>query len=139
LYIAATGGGNIGEANIAELQLRTVVGGANAAVGGTAIRSSDWNSSWLAANAFDGNPATSWSSTGSATSGPHWIGYDFGAGQARSVAEIVITARNDSWATSLSPKSMSLQCSDNGVEWITAGAFPDQVGWVAGETRAYKI
>jgi hypothetical protein len=72
-----------------EVEFRATSGGA-AISGGTAIASSEFSGSFVAANAFDGNTGTEWASiTGQGVNG--WIGKDWGV--ATSVEEVSITTR----------------------------------------------
>lgn len=113
LNISATGtSGNY--CGIPELQLRTTVGGASVAVGGTASANSSY-SGYPASNAFDGNTGTSWFSNG--TSAPFILEYDFGSGNAHKIVQYAIYGQTTLGQT---PSSWTLEYSDDGTTWTTA-------------------
>lgn len=108
-----------------ELQMREVAGGPNVVGGGTPIASSVYQGTYLTARAFDGNTGMpEWHSDG-AGAGNNWLGYDFGAGNAKDIVQIVYSQRSEaSW----SPNSWAFEYSDDGSDWTTArvgsGSFP---------------
>lgn len=128
VQVTASGPSNFAPA-IAELQFRATVGGANQAVGGVASASSIFNAGWVAANAFDGNAATSWSAL---NPGVAWVAYHFAAPV--SVAQISMKARAD--ANDM-PISFDVQYSDDGAAWTTLWSVGGQTGWALGETRLF--
>ena len=109
----------------AKIEMRPTRGAADQCVGGTAIASA--SDGGAAANAFDANPATFWSTTqgdsGNVYYHPTWIGYDFGAGNAKAVEEVAITARNDPPAQDQTPTWGRVMFSDNGAVYYTAFEF----------------
>lgn len=107
-----------------------------AASGGTASADSVYDVSYAASKAFDADPQTIWA-TGSGTF-PHWIKYDFGSGNDKDIVAFGITARNDSFATTQSPKDFKLQYSDDDSSWTDAGiTVTSETTWVAAQTRFY--
>jgi hypothetical protein len=123
LNIAGTDGGST--LTVAEVQMRTSVGGANAATGGTATASSG-----TAANAFDGNNSTNWALS-SGTVG--WLQYQFGSAQ--DIVEIAVTA--PSATTTNAPNRWSLQYSDDGSNWTSAAIVGGQTSWTSNEQRVF--
>ncbi|MFC0530845.1 discoidin domain-containing protein [Phytohabitans kaempferiae] len=83
-------------------------GTANAAQGRPATASSAENATMAAANAFDGNTATRWSST---FGDPQWIQVDLGASVA--VCQVVL-----SWEAAYA-RAFQIQVSANGSTWTT--------------------
>lgn len=133
LYITAAQ--NSVETDITELYLYETVGGARI-TGGTASADSEFNASYVAANAFDGTGST-WAST--ATAMPHWLKIDFGAGGAKDVAQWGIQSIATVGYTNYTPKTFSLQYSDDNVNWISADTRFSETGWSASETRQWTV
>lgn len=93
------------------VEMRETIGGPNVAVGGTPSASSQYNSSFSAAAAFDGNASTFWNNAGNA--GNNWLAYDFGAGNAKAISEIVYQYNDAGHA----PPAVQIQFSDDGATW----------------------
>ena len=109
---------NWGDSNytsLAELILAQSAGGAQGAVGGTAIASSFRTSTESPDKAFDGSPTTSWR-TDYTFNIPSFIRYDMGAGNSLDVAEVRMTVNSSMGATSY-PRSFTLVYSDDGSHW----------------------
>ena len=86
----------------------------NQSTGGTATASSEYDgSSWVAGNAFDGNPTSEWASAGVSSS--EWIAY-----QHPSPVDIAFVGVKV--ATTYPVSGLALQYSDDGVSW--SAAFP---------------
>lgn len=118
---------------LTEIEMRALSGGADQCSGGTAISSSDFSGSFAASNAFDNNTATIWSSvTGG---GAHWIGYDFGSGNAVNVNEVFVTSRTDYLNSNV--LTAFVESSDNGSTWTTQWQLTEMANWAAGETRTF--
>lgn len=106
---------------IGEIVLRDVPGGPQIAVGGVAFASAPdpWANS-APSLALDGNTTTHYHSPMNGA-GNNWWAYDFGAGNAKDVVEMVFTQRteNADW----SPSSWRADYSDDGSTWkvIAAG------------------
>lgn len=126
--------------NVSEVEMRESIGGADACTGGTAISSGDASGTYAASKAFDNDTSTGngWSSAGS--TGPnHWIGYDFGSGVTKDIAEIVVSApaAYDSNITSLKmPYAFALQWSDDNVTWSTVSGGTFSHPFTAGTSQA---
>jgi hypothetical protein len=112
LYITAKSGASTFSA-IAECELHTSVGGSDVTGSGTASANSV--SGGAAANAFDNNAATIWATGTGAV--PHWLAYDFGAGNEQDIVEVSITSRSSSAGSA--PGAFQLQYSDDGSTWTT--------------------
>jgi len=82
--------------------------GGDLALGKTASSSSNENSSLVAANAFDGNPTTRWSSQ---FSDPQWLQVDLGSVQ--TIGRVVLN-----WEGAYG-KAYQLQTSNDGSTWTT--------------------
>ncbi len=128
--------GSVGDGGLAEVEFYSVVGGADITTGGTAISGSTGSGS--AAQAFDGDKTTShWGgAAGSVYAGTSWVGYDFGAGNAVSVAQFEITARatpnpDQVW------DGFALDYSADGTNWTTIDTFVDTGAWSSNESRKY--
>lgn len=102
----------------------------NQSTGGTATASSEYNGSWAAGNAFDGNPASEWASA--ATSGPEWIAY-----QHPSPVDIVLVGVEVS--TSYPVSGLALQYSDDGVSWSAASPLHVLAGQPALDSGSYTV
>ncbi|MBI4798649.1 MAG: pre-peptidase C-terminal domain-containing protein [Desulfarculus sp.] len=79
------------------------------------------NMSYATSKAFDGNEGSFWASntSGGGSAGVAWLGYDFGAGNSRSVGLVRLLNYDASWA----PSSVRLQNSADGVIWSEQGTF----------------
>jgi hypothetical protein len=119
---AVTAGGS-GYFSVSEMELRATPGGANIATGGTPLESGNYAPN-PASSAFDSNYSTFWASSGGGIG--DYIGYDFGV--AKTVAEVAISARNDSFYTQI-PSSCAIDGSDDGTTW-TLIVQRDSIPWV---------
>jgi len=116
--------------SIAEMELRSSLGGSDETGSGTASAS---NESWgAAANAFDGVTTNFWAPSGI----PAWIAYDFGSGNDLDIVEISITARNDA-AYKQTPFKFDLEYSDNGSDWTVLYTFRSET-YTQGQTRVFN-
>lgn len=94
------------------MQLRATAGGANIATVGANASASGHYGSNSPDLAFDGSYATFWASSGGGVG--DYIAYDFGV--ATSVAQILISARNDSFFDQ-SPPALSIDGSNDLATW----------------------
>lgn len=121
-------------ASAAAIEFRTAYGGPNVAVGGTPAASNQGQAA--VANAFDGNPSTSWI-TADANFGTHWVSYDFGTPV--EINEVVWSKRPDSFGVNEAPTYGDVQYSSNNVLWTTHWSFVNWTPWATGaETRVYS-
>lgn len=115
---------------IAELKFFDASGVQIPTTGGTASASSTV-STFVPANAFDGNPATFWAGTAATGGPPQWLQYAFPS--AVDVASISMTDRDDiSW--SQAPVDFSVQYSTDGgstwnILWQYYGVSWFDAGW----------
>lgn len=103
---------------VGELELRTSIGGAQAATGGFAVETALY-ATYYAYKAFNGIYSTSdeadcWLVLGQVGS----FGYNFGLGNDLEIVEVAIFPRYGSFYTS-APINVDLQYSDNGWDWTT--------------------
>lgn len=128
----------IATTSCAELVLRASAGGASLIGSGTPIASSIYADSLNAAKAFDGSNGTFWVSSFNAGM-PQWIGYDFGANNAKAVTQVSVTARGDGFGAAEAVKIGSIDYSDDGIVWGPLLAIPTQSAWAEGETRTFGV
>ncbi|ARK07425.1 F5/8 type C domain protein [Sphingobium phage Lacusarx] len=83
--------------------------------GGTAFASSIYSAAENADKAFDGLSNTVWTTTTTSPAYPHYVGYDFGAGNVMEVAGISVANRVN--YTLGIPLHSWLQWSNDGIEW----------------------
>ena len=102
--------------DVAEVEMRASVGGADECTGGTPSVSSTTEGS--AANIFDDNAATYWQSNGDAS---HWVQYQFGS--AKDIVEIVLTTANYSDKDRYRTRYMDVQASNDGSSWTDIASF----------------
>ncbi len=103
-----------GHSGVNEFEWRSTAGGVDRTGSGTAATNSTF-SGFPASDAFDNNNSTSWATSGSAL--PHWISYDFGAGNAWDIVEISILPRPGS--LDQGPTTFQWQYSDDNSAWTT--------------------
>ena len=123
----------------ADIQFFDAAGGPNLATDPAAAiaSSTDTRGAYTAAAGIVGQPSF-WSAADQSGM-PQWWGYDFGAGNPRSLIEVGFTARSDNGtaANYYTPTAFDVQCSDNGNAWTTAWHV-DTTTWGSGETRAFN-
>lgn len=122
---------------LAEIELRATVGGADQTTsGGGSPTASSTNSGSPPESAFDNSGATSWVSlSGSAL--PQWIRYDFGS--AVDVAELAMQAGDTSTRATRAPRTFYLQSSSDDTNWASVAYVPDAAAWSASELRAFSV
>jgi hypothetical protein len=131
VYItAATGTPHL---DTSEIEFRASVGGADQCVGGTAIYSNQ-TGGFEAAKAFDDTTSTTWYINQGTFALPQWIGYDFGAGNAKDVVEFALTC----WQPGESPKDFQLQYSDDGSTWTTKYTRANESWSAVGQVKAFS-
>lgn len=102
---------------------------------GTVIVTADsqYNDSYKASKAYDGDTSSFWSGLGPAI--PGWIKFDFGSGSEFCMTQVAMRARNDSLHTQ-APRDFQVQYSDNGTTWTTYWQKAG-VTWSAGLQRTF--
>ena len=146
IKIRVTGGGLNG--GIGELQMRTSIGGSNVATGGTPS-SSSLSASYLPAKAFDGNTTATgvgnaWAAlTMGGSTGLNsypWLAYDFGSGNDKDIAEIVIySPGTGGLGASELPMQFDIQWSDDNVTWVTQRSIAYDTPWTLLESRVTDV
>jgi hypothetical protein len=117
---------------IAELELRTSIGGADVTGSGTASANSVTGGA--AANAVDNNTGTIWGTSTGAV--PHWWAYDFGSGQDKDIVELSITSRSSSAGSA--PGRFELQYSDDNTNWSTQLFCHVDTSWPISTTYVFN-
>ena len=124
-------GGDVNFVGISELTFRKGFGGSTTTTGGTASASVEGNP---ASNAFDLDYGTFWHAGSGNTTG--WIKYDYGVGNGFNVVEYSVAP----WQTTArSPKSWTLQHSDDDSVWTTVHTVTNTPDWTAQEERTYTV
>lgn len=116
---------NTGQGVLAELEMRTSLGGASVCTGGTPSALNAVGSA--ASNAFDGSTATAWM-TSLAPSLPTWLRYSFAAPV--DIVEVALKP-HASYLTN-TPKDFDLEWSDDGTTWTTLFSVSGLTTWTAG-------
>lgn len=124
------------KAQIAEVEFRATTGGADQANGGVALASTTYGSPNTPDAAFDGLVSTSWSSA-SGTTLPQWVGYEFV--NPVSVAEVLLTAGDNSTRALRMPTSFTVDYSSDGTYWVTACTYAGLASWSVSESRAFSV
>jgi hypothetical protein len=116
---------------IAEIEMRGSIGGPDLTSGGTAVASSEYDGTFLAANGFDGNTANAWAST--FTGLPQWLEYQFPS--AVTINQVAITSQSGN----------QNNCVENGkIQYWDGAAWQDWIIisgstlWGATETRTFS-
>lgn len=118
---------NAGDASFiqfAEVQMRVVAGGADQCTGGTPSCSGSLQAG-SAAGIFANDGATTFAQWSGTTD--KWAKYDFGAGNAKDIVEVVLTGATG--AASRTPAQFIVQSSDDNVNWTNE--------WAVSRTAAY--
>lgn len=118
---------------LSALEFRTVRGGANVAVGGTPLSTSDFNASFVKANAFDGNNATAWASADNQQVPA--IGYQFAAPILP--LELYLRARQDA-NPEQGPRIAYTQQSPDGLTWLSVARMVRPT-WTLGESMTWPL
>jgi hypothetical protein len=118
------------QVHVAEIEMHTSIGGADVCTGGTASASSAFNP---ASSAFDNDINTKWTAL---SAPPHWIKYDFGAGNDKDIVEFSISGAGTAGGGSVtaSPADMTLEYSDDNTNWTALFTIKDASGWASQST-----
>jgi hypothetical protein len=125
---------NNGDANsleLAELQMRAAVGGADQCAGGAATASTNYTS-YPAANAFDDSASTAWITAWGTTTG--WIEYAFAG--AVDVVEYAFMPR--STQLDRAPTAWTFEYWD-GAAWVVVDTRSGETSWSGGVFNVYAI
>lgn len=96
---------------LAEVEMKDTVGGSDQCTGGTGSARTVFGGT-SAANAFDNNNTTIYSSSGG-TNNCEWIRYDFGSGVTKDIVEVTIRGRDDSLHWMQMPKHGWIESGDD--------------------------
>ena len=129
--INISAGNNASYVEITRLQMMSVIGGTTITTGGTASASSEYPGQ-PAADAFDTNDITWWSSA-SGANGIGWLEYQF----ASPVSIVQYKVKTNSGAT-YAPKSWTFEYY-NGSSWSVVNTQSNEVGWVGLQERTYTF
>lgn len=120
---------------IGDVQFRTTPGTALAFTAGTATAASTYGGA-VAGNAGDGNAGTEWDSVN--LTPPQWWQWDFGAGNAIDVAQIMLTAPNNGGYIQM-PLRFDVLTSDDGVTFTTVAGFVAAAWTAAAQTQLFDV
>jgi len=118
---------------IAEIQMRSSIGGADQSTTGQTIFGTE-RLNFEATLAFDDSPSTEWSADRTEPADTLWLGQDFGS--STDIVEVVLTARNDGFENQC-PQQFDVQSSPDGVTWTTVWSVTGEPAWASGETRVF--
>ena len=128
---------------VSELEFRDTLGGSDLTGSGTPISGGE-DAGKTDDQAFDDTYFTNeWRLTVGdfPDADDHWIGYDFGSGNAFEIIEIEMSAR-DGTNFNQTPTKFDVQYSDDTVTWTTAWsvdfAGPGQTSWTVSETKVFS-
>jgi hypothetical protein len=124
-------------AQIGEAELMVAAGGSDQTGSGTASADSAYDASHAASKAFanDGYAyANAWES--GSGSYPHWLKYDFGAGNGKDILEYALNA-SDNYLAEM-PTSWDFQYSDDNTSWTTVDSRAGYA-WVLGLYRRFTV
>lgn len=117
---------------IAEIEMRATVGGADQCEGGTATASTSEASS-PPSNAVDNNASSRWNTATGVLTG--WWRYQFPA----AVEVLEYTIRAHPTTAGRSPKTWTLEWSDDGSSWTVADTRSNETGWTSNQIRTYAV
>jgi hypothetical protein len=120
--------------NAAEIELRQSVYGTDETGAGTPSADSFYGAGYEASKAFDDNDATMWVSSN--TQYWHWIKYDFGDGNNKTIVEVSWRLRDDGQLTE-APIPMLFQASADDSTWVTVFHELVQPNWTTAELRTF--
>jgi len=121
--------------SIAELELRSEIGGTDLCINGTPSASSRYDATYDWSYAFDDDPTTKWATAIISTNYQHWIKYDFGNGNDVEINEISIKARSD---YRVAPTDFALQYSDDNSNWFNWLGCYNQPEYSLSETKIFN-
>ena len=120
-------------AEIAEFKIQPYIGGDNlvTTIGGTATAKDVW-SGRVASNAFDSNNTTYWNGS---THNSGWLKFQFNSAVTASYFTIVASAAQPTLA---SPKTFTIDASNDNTNWTTLYTSTTQGAWTANESRSFS-
>lgn len=123
-------------AAVGEAELRAEAGGTDQTGSGTASADSENAGVYVAARAFanDGSDHATATWISSPTAWPHWLQYDFGAGQAKEIVEYTLTTTQ---YPAYMPIAWHFQYSDDQSAWTTP-TIVSGLSWSEYETKLFS-
>lgn len=108
----------------------------SSAVGDRTKASADAYQYGAAWQAFDDGISLPWATS---TAPPHWLQWDFGAGNSKAITYYTITGTGNVLYPNMVPKNWTLQASNDGSTWTTKDTQTNQTSWSVNETREYSF
>jgi len=143
IHITANNGDSF--TGLSKIEMRESVGGPNVCAGLDGSFAAASTAAASAVNAFndivDEPLSNDWYTTGTGIF-PEWIRVDFGAGNSKSVVEVLLRSRNSapaSWGSSQAPKDFSVQYSSDDVSYTTLFSVTNSTSWEPGESRVFTM
>lgn len=105
---------------LGQVELRGISGGpdlTSSADAATKSSAGSAHSSFPASNAFNDNEGNDWLSLNGQGQQPNWVAWDFGAGNEQDIVEAALHPPGNLQSA---PYDVSIQYSDDGINWITA-------------------
>lgn len=132
-YVKVYGAVTPGLAHVTEWELREEIGGADVIGGGT-ITADQYHAAGVEPDkAIDNNEATYWGTTYNAPL-PHWLQYDFGAGNEKLIVESTVDIRADT--SEGIPNDIRILYSNDGSLFFPACGVAG-MSWTAGEKKTF--
>ena len=117
---------------VAEFEVRETIGGSDVTTGGTASASASQGGAEVPASAFDNNDSTHWAAS---NGGERWLQYDFGASNARTIAEVALK-KPVSWEL---PTSFDILGSNDGTNFDLLLRVPFVINGLEPSLSLYTI
>lgn len=112
---------------ISEMEMRATVGGADECAGGTALARTNGGAGFVPANAFANDGLTTGYASAAGIAESEYLGYDFGAGNAKDIVEVTWLPRDDSTNWKQGPRTGVIEASSDGVNWIPRWSFANRL------------
>ncbi len=103
--------------------------------GKTASATSEYSATFAASKAIDDTNSTTWSSAN--LSLPIWLKADLGSGSEEAVNRVAIRARDT--LPGHTPKTFTIEGSNNDSDWTVLETISNETGWSASEKRTYDF
>jgi hypothetical protein len=108
--------------SIAEMEMRTSVGGTDQCSGGTASALSYFDGTTTPANGFDNSNSTIYNQGGSPKTDSEYLSYDFGSGVTKAIVEIAWRTRTGG-NSFFAPRTGIVESSTDGINWLARWTF----------------
>ena len=130
VYVTKSTSGGTMQICAYDVEFRGTISGADQCNGGTASASHNTSTAY---RLFNDNSSDYWINGG--PSADTWFQYDFGAGNAVTVAEWKFLPRGQYE----SPEDFVLQWSDNGTDFITTASWSNVTDWMGGVMKLFVV